>query len=301
MLHNETALFEQAVLRTAEYFGYDPAIVEKDYYVTLFLNKIFEKENNIVFRGGTSLSKCYGLIDRFSEDIDLGVYSDGHPSEGVRKRIKSSIVSITDELRLELLNPDDIRSRRDFNRYEIAFPSSFGAGYLKQHLAVETAMFIKIFPVEHKIVSSLISDFFDKNGYDELNEKYNLNPFSLQVQSIQRTLVDKIFALCDYYMSGRLEEHSRHIYDIYKLTGVIELNDDFKELVSRVREVRSEHKVCLSAQPEVSVNDVLKSIIETKAYKHDYETRTEKLLFKSVHYETAIDGIEKIIAAGVFD
>lgn len=161
MLHNEKELFEQAVLKTAEYFGYAPAIVEKDYYVTLFLKKIFEKENNIVFKDGTSLSKCYGLIDRFSEDIDLGVYSEGHPTEGVRKSIKNSIVTIIDELRFELLNPDDIRSRRDFNRYEIAYPSYFDAVYLKQHLAVETAMFMKIFPVERKTVSSLIFDFFD--------------------------------------------------------------------------------------------------------------------------------------------
>lgn len=49
----------------------DKEKIEKDYYICLILKKIFEKQPNIVFKGGTSLSKCHKLIDRFSEDIDL--------------------------------------------------------------------------------------------------------------------------------------------------------------------------------------------------------------------------------------
>ena len=73
MLHNNTELFEQVVLRTAEYMKVEPGIIEKDYFVTLLLRKISKNIPSVVFRGGTSLSKCYKIINRFSEDIDLTI------------------------------------------------------------------------------------------------------------------------------------------------------------------------------------------------------------------------------------
>ena len=67
--------FEQAVLNAAEHFkeqGLRPAVIEKDYYVTEALRLIAEAAgNHVIFKGGTSLSKGWGLINRFSEDIDL--------------------------------------------------------------------------------------------------------------------------------------------------------------------------------------------------------------------------------------
>ncbi len=62
-------LFEQ----TAQQMGVNPAIAEKDFWVCWVLKKLFESElqSQLVFKGGTSLSKVYGLINRFSEDIDL--------------------------------------------------------------------------------------------------------------------------------------------------------------------------------------------------------------------------------------
>ncbi|MBQ2770457.1 MAG: nucleotidyl transferase AbiEii/AbiGii toxin family protein, partial [Clostridia bacterium] len=70
MLHNDRSLFEQVILRVSEETGIEGSIIEKDYYVTRFLQRISEQLPNIIFKGGTSLSKCYKLIHRFSEDID---------------------------------------------------------------------------------------------------------------------------------------------------------------------------------------------------------------------------------------
>jgi predicted nucleotidyltransferase component of viral defense system len=72
-LHENKILFRQAIQSTADQLKLPPIYVEKDYWVTLALFKIFKNEigEEIVFKGGTSLSKCYHLIDRFSEDIDL--------------------------------------------------------------------------------------------------------------------------------------------------------------------------------------------------------------------------------------
>jgi len=67
--------FEQAIIRAAEHFGnraLRPAIIEKDYYVTESLRIIARAAGDkIIFKGGTSLSKGWNLIQRFSEDIDL--------------------------------------------------------------------------------------------------------------------------------------------------------------------------------------------------------------------------------------
>ena len=88
MLHDNKEMFEQAVLKTAEFLNIEPAIIEKDYYVTLFLRELSEKRDDIVFKGGTSLSKCYGIIKRFSEDIDLNVKGENKPTEGERRALK---------------------------------------------------------------------------------------------------------------------------------------------------------------------------------------------------------------------
>lgn len=64
MLHKDRENFEQVILKVSEETGIDASIVEKDYYVTLFLKRIVEVIPNIIFKGGTSLSKCYKLIYR---------------------------------------------------------------------------------------------------------------------------------------------------------------------------------------------------------------------------------------------
>jgi len=77
-LHTNRALFGDAVMATSQQMGIPEIYVEKDYWVTLALHHIFKSEIGkvTVFKGGTALSKCFGLINRFSEDIDLIVLRD---------------------------------------------------------------------------------------------------------------------------------------------------------------------------------------------------------------------------------
>ena len=104
MLHDDKETFEQIILRVSEDTGIEASIVEKDYYVTLFLKRVVEIQPNIIFKGGTSLSKCYKLINRFSEDIDLNINTESKPTEGQRKKLKTNIVSIIDEFGFHLHN-----------------------------------------------------------------------------------------------------------------------------------------------------------------------------------------------------
>ena len=92
-LHNDKELFKDIITETASSLGIDPSIIEKDYYVTVFLKEIVNIQPDIVFKGGTSLSKCYKLISRFSEDIDLNIQCETRPTEGQRRHLKADIVS----------------------------------------------------------------------------------------------------------------------------------------------------------------------------------------------------------------
>ena len=71
LLHNDKELFREVVISTAEELGLVVPIVEKDYYVTMILKKLSNECPECVFKGGTSLSKCHHVIERFSEDIDI--------------------------------------------------------------------------------------------------------------------------------------------------------------------------------------------------------------------------------------
>ena len=295
MLHNNRELFEQAVLKTAEYLKIDAGIVEKDYYVTLILKEISLTVPDLVFKGGTSLSKCHKVINRFSEDIDLTVEYETKPSEGKRRSLKKNIVDTIEKSGLVLANPDEIKSRREFNKYIVDYPSIFTQAGLKNHLQIETMIKIRAYPNQEMNAASLIYDYFVKEGFSELIGEYELAPFTLKVQSAERTFVDKIFALADYYLADNVTEHSRHIYDLYKLLDKVQLDEQLKILFENVRIEREPHQVCLSARESIKMSSLLKEIVDTDAYKEDFNNITSLLIFEKTEYEEAITSLKKII------
>ena len=294
MLHDNSELFEQAVLKTSEYMKIDAGIIEKDYYVTLMLKEISRQVPDIVFKGGTSLSKCHKIINRFSEDIDLTIDYDTKPSEGKRKELKKHILSAIESLGFELVDSDEIRSRRDFNKYIVNYPSVFNRQGLKNHLQIETMVKIKAYPNKEMEAASMIYDYLSKEGYKDIIAEYELNPFSLNVQSAERTFADKIFALADYYLSGKITENSRHIYDLYKLLEIVNLDEGFRNLYEKTRLERVPHKVCLSAQADVDMKEILDEIIKKEVYKADYTAITELLIFEDLEYDEAVKALETV-------
>ena len=120
-LHEDKELFRDVIEATAEELKRPAAIVEKDYYVTMILRELSERQDFIVFKGGTSLSKCYKAIKRFSEDIDITI--DSKLTQGQMKKLKESIKVIAEQLGLSIPNIDDTRSRRSYNRYILEYQS----------------------------------------------------------------------------------------------------------------------------------------------------------------------------------
>lgn len=298
-LHENKEDFTEAVQTVSRGLNISPALVEKDYYVTLVLKRINEEVPGLIFKGGTSLSKCHKAINRFSEDIDLTLDSE-HLTEGQRKVVKPTIVKICDELGLTINNLENTRSRRDYNCYQISYPLLFENDEIDPVIKVETVFIQECYPEEVKTADSLIGEWLKANGFAKQAEEYGLLPFNIHVQTMERTLVDKVFALCDYMLADDMQKHSRHIYDIYQLLGRVELNDDFRALVHRVREDRKYHSLCVSAQDNADVPALLEQVIETECYKKDYEEHTRTMLYAPCDYEEALTGLKKIIDSGMF-
>ena len=182
----------------------------------------------------------------------------------------------------------------------IDYPTQFDTNFLKQHLIIETAVFFRAYPTEIKEADNFVYNYLLENKYSDIIELYDLAPFTLNVQTTDRTFVDKLFALGDYYLADTIQGHSRHIYDLYKLLPTIEFNDELKSLIKAVREERKEHKTCLSAQDDVNMNSLISEIISTDAYRSDYEYVTSALLFKPVDYDVAIKVLDKVLKANIF-
>lgn len=127
------------------------------------------------------------------------------------------------------------------------------------------------------------------------------NSFEMKVQGIDRTLADKVFAVCDYYLQGKVAKHSRHLYDIYKLLPLVPQDENFRELVKEVWAVRAQSVICPSALPEANVPELLEKIIKEKAYKQDYDSLTTQLLEENVPYDTVIAALKRIADSSLFE
>jgi predicted nucleotidyltransferase component of viral defense system len=299
-LHRDKSIFDQAIRGASDYFKIEPSLVEKDYFVTMVLHELAQKVEGLLFKGGTSLSKCYKIIDRFSEDIDITLDAE-HFTQGKKQKLKYIIVDVCNELGLSLVNKSETKSRRDYNKYVIEYPITYTSNTVTPQLLIETVFIQKAYPSEIKQANSLIGEWLNGISNAEAVKMYELYPFDIRVQTLERTLIDKVFALCDYFMEDKIQKRSRHIYDISRLLTVVKLYSNLKVLVGEVRRERKSGKLCYSAQDGVNIPDILAKIIATEAYKKDYIENTQKLLFKQVSYEDAIKSISAIIESGVFE
>ena len=298
-LHNDKETFSQAINLVTNKNGIRSEIVEKDYYVTMILRLLSERLPFIVFKGGTSLSKCHKAINRFSEDIDITI--DTTISQGQKKKVKEAIEEVSSILGLTIPNIDKTRSRRDYNRYEIEYNpiNELDDIAVLPTVILETSYTAISFPVSELPVHNYIGDMMLEEAPDYI-ERYSLSPFTMKVQDINRTLADKVFAVCDYYLQNKTEKHSRHLYDIYKLLPLVPQDESFKKLVKEVREVRALSPVCPLAKPDVDVVELLKQIISGNVYKSDYVKITEDLLEEELNYETVLPALKQIAENGMF-
>ena len=295
-LHNNTKLFSQIIKDIASNIHLDESIIEKDYYVTLVLKELIASDYNFIFKGGTNLSKCFHIINRFSEDIDISYKDNSLLTQGKRKRIKYGLKDICDKYNLKIINFENTRSRCTYNKYEIDYNQKFTRNSpIKDYVLVEIVFLEESYPIIEVEANSIIGEWLLKYNKLDVIEKYELKPFKLQTHSLARTFVDKIFAICDYHISGKITGHSRHLYDLYKIKNSIKFDDDFFSLLNKVKNERKKNKKSYSAQDNISYINILKDIINKNAYKADFEENTKQILYEKVTYEMLINNLKNIV------
>ncbi len=266
-------------------------MVEKDTIQSMFLMELAKVDLPFVFKGGTSLSKAYGLIDRFSEDIDLSM--NVKVTESQKRQSKKSIIAIAEGLGMVLTNEEDIQSRHSYNKYVFEYDSLFSEVPLE--LIVETSFYQTVYPVEEHEIYSFVGRFCSEKSID-LPIPFEAAMVKMKVQSLERTFIDKVFAICDYHIQDMQDRDSRHLYDIAKILPNIDVSDDLDKLVDEVRRDRMASKNNPSAQLQYNIPKMLQDIITTRFYERDYNDITKKLLYEDVSYDEAIDKGIKIVA-----
>lgn len=300
-LHRDREIFKDMVEQAADGNGRTPAVVEKDYYVTLILKLLSEQLAECVFKGGTSLSKGFHVIDRFSEDIDITFKE--HIGESRRKKLKNVVLKgISEELGMPIANWEETQSDRDYNAYLFSYESVFGLqdDRLPQYVKLETALGSYSFPTQTVEIRNYIGDYLEGRGRVDLVERFSLGRFSMNLQTLERTYIDKVFALCDYYLQGKSKRYSRHLYDIYKLTPLIAFNDGFAVLVREVREHRSKMRICPSADETVDVPAVILEFCDNSFYREDYQSITDYFAEDTVPYDDVIGQMRTLAASNLF-
>lgn len=303
-LHHNKEDFKTLVSLVADFYGLQDYQVEKDYFVSVLLKELSKGSNvQLVFKGGTSLSKCYKVIDRFSEDIDLSLMtSDAEVSPRDRRNMKVFILSKIENSKMEVMNHDEIRSRRDFNSYRVRFENTFNSDEdFFSHIVVETIVAYKPYPTTSVFVHNFITNYLMEMDRSDIIDIYELQPFKMLIQSIDRTFIDKLFAICDYHIHGKYERYSRHLYDLHMiwkstLLDMDTLNEIMFDVIYDRQRYDDRNPSCKKGS---CPNRILKEIIETDVFKDDYLNITDRLIYKSVPYEQCTKSILEIINSGI--
>lgn len=233
--------FKDAIIATAQRFNMRRVVIEKDYWVTFVLKNLSQSvySNTVIFKGGTSLSKAFNVIDRFSEDIDLAIIS---PDEYSGNRLKGLLKEISETISFGLKpivgHPNEKKLgkiRTSVYEYPKVMEQQ-GFGVVKDYIMLEINCFTNPIPYINVPIQSYIAEFLASSGMNELIQEFDLGPFEIKVLSLERTFFEKVMSLNRLSYEGQesLQEKIRHFYDIYKifhhkqLSGNIFERENFK-------------------------------------------------------------------------
>lgn len=224
--------------QATEFTGLPVVAIEKDWWVTLALNACFSLPYNehIIFKGGTSLSKAWNLIERFSEDIDLALDRkylgfEGDISKTQIRKLRTKSCEFTSTILLEDLKKiftkwnainectivaQDIKNTdKDPQIIEIHYQSVLNTErYLPQKVLIEVGSRSLTGPTEKRSVNSILSSLFT-----DLNFAHK--PFNVITVLPQQTFLEKVFLLHEEFSKApekiRTNRLTRHLYDLEKL------------------------------------------------------------------------------------
>lgn len=317
------ASLEQAAIEA----GIQVEAIEKDWWVTLTLKALFtgKYKDNIAFKGGTSLSKCWNLIERFSEDIDIAldpiVFGGKHedkPTGGDIARLRKDGFNFTStefkadiekQLR-ELGVPDGLltitaepftenKSHPDPETLYLKYPSLFDeAPYIKNEVKIEIGVRSLKEPKSNRKVQTILNEVSPNAIYDE-------TPFDVPTIEPHRTFLEKIFLLHEEFKKVdrakmRSERMSRHLYDLVRMMDV----DAGKNALAdgELYATIIKHRMTYTKIAGVDYNTHKKETVEfippdhiIEAYSSDYETmRTEMIYGNPPSFDELIEKLKEL-------
>jgi len=295
-------------------------VVEKDWWVVQTLAVLFgtELKQHMVFKGGTSLSKAWNLIDRFSEDIDLAVDRrffgfEGTLSKKERTRLrKTSNQYITEQLFPELkecfknnglsviLEVEEFTdSDQDPVNLLVKYPYLIESpGYLNPWVKIEIGCRSLIEPFSIRNINSFIDGTYPDAVFVE-------KPILIPAVNPERTLLEKIFLLHEEFKRNkekmRVDRMSRHLYDIYKLSATVYaenvLNDRelYAEIVNHRESFTKLGGVDYRLHNPKTIDPIPPEQLRD-AWKRDYITMQEQMIYRpSPDFDTMLASIRGYI------
>lgn len=291
--------------QATELTGLPVVAIEKDWWVTLALNACFSLPYNesLIFKGGTSLSKAWNLIERFSEDIDLALDRKYLGFEGdisktqIRKLRKESceFISTTflEDLKriftewnaineCSIIAQEVISHDKDPQIIEIRYNSILDSeGYLPQKVLIEIGSRSLTEPAEQRKINSILATQFP-------NLNFASKPFSISTVLPQRTFLEKIFLLHEEFSQApkkiRTNRLTRHLYDLEKLMDTVYGVEALKDriLYNNIVEHRAKFNAIRGIDyanhtPEKIRIIPLETIIEK--WEQDYQIMTDYMFY----------------------
>ncbi len=224
----------EAVARTS---NLPLGIIEKDYYVVRALRALQDAiPGQFVFKGGTSLSKAWNLLERFSEDVDLlfrtqedaATLSKGELDRRMKRA--QQIVEQTAGFTLESAFSDKGVHRKSKFNYPQIFPTMSALG---NTVLLEMGTRGGTNPSVVRSVQSFVAEYAAAHNQQDLAA--DLTAFAVECLDVRRTFVEKLFAVHAAYERDHAAGKVRHYYDLYKLAGLEEIRkfagtDEYREV-----------------------------------------------------------------------
>lgn len=200
--------------------------IEKDYWITRALKLMCEADttDKATFKGGTSLTKCYSIGNRFSEDVDVAI-SEAWTLSGnqLKNLIKKLSKAMSDGL-TEVQKTTTSKGSRYHKAYYAYSGIVFGNPAISINsgeLLIEINSFANPYPREKRRISSFIYEFLSANSATDIAEEYGLEPFDVFVLDKRRTFTEKIVSLFRASLADEpmpeIKAKIRHFYDLHHL------------------------------------------------------------------------------------
>lgn len=318
-LHENKDDFEALVEKTAEYLNLPEIFIEKDYWVTFLLYNLHHSpyKDKIAFKGGTSLSKGYKLIDRFSEDVDLTVIKKNYKLDSENEALITKVhKEIGKEPLIYLKNHPSSKDSKQYKKriYDYNKLDESNTQYLHAvpFLVLELNFFNEPTPLVQVNINSYIHEYLKAIGLDDNIKEYQLESFELNLLCTRKTFCEKLLSLYRGAHKGKeiLLDRIRHFYDLYMLitkdSNVQGLINDEKELYKQIGYAIGEEKHHPIFNDITEFLPLSKSIFSTNlnGYKKDLEKEYvngfSTMVYKKAEMPNFDDVFQKIIELNDF-